>query len=258
VENLGVSVQQVMSLMPGIIRQVFSLSAMLFSVMLSFVMSFYMVWANSGLFDGLWRMLEALVGVERADGFRLVAEDCDRVFNHYFVGRIIESLIVGVACFLGLLFFGTRFNVLLSTFYGIINLVPYLGPIIGLVPIALVTAMDTPGMQTIWVIVFLCVLQFFDAYMLAPKLHGDRLGLHPFWIVLSVTIGGSVFGVLGLFLAMPLVSLVTLVGGRYIVRHKRDLENNAGEGEQAALEGGMAELALGEQAIMQDERGNNS
>ena len=248
VENLGVSAQQVMSLVPGIIRQVFSLSAMLFSVMLAFVMSFYMVWANSGLFDGLWRMLEALVGTERAESLKLVAEDSDRVFNHYFVGRIIESLVVGVLCFLGLLFFKTRFSTLLSTFYGIINLVPYLGPIIGLIPIALITAMDTPGM-TLWIIAFLCILQFFDAYVLAPKVLGDRLGLHPFWIVLSVTIGGSLFGLMGLFLATPVVSLVMLVGGRYIARRKQDRETDAETVKRAALEGESPALAAGGQAL---------
>ena len=126
------------------------------------------------------------------------------------VGKLIDSTIIGLLCYLFLYLFAVPFALIISIVIGITNMIPYFGPFIGAVPAILITLINSTE-QTILVLVIIIILQQFDGLILGPIILGDRVGVSAFWIIVSVTVGGYLFGVLGMFLGVPVVVLVMTI-----------------------------------------------
>ena len=94
-------------------------------------------------------------------------------------------------------------------------MIPYFGPFIGMVPATILTLFYSP-IKALWVIVFIFALQQFDGYYLGPKILGDSVGLSPFWIILGILVGGSLMGVLGMLIAVPVVAVCQLIVTRIV------------------------------------------
>lgn len=121
--------------------------------------------------------------------------------------KAIDSLIIGIISFFGLLIIGSPYVILIALIVGITNMIPYFGPAMGIIPAVLINVMVDPQKALI-VLLFLVLLQQFDAWFLEPKLVGGKVGLSPFLIVLGITIGGSLFGVIGMLLASPIMAVL--------------------------------------------------
>jgi len=137
------------------------------------------------------------------------------VFNNkcgkFIVGKIIDSSIIGVMCFIGLTIFKFHYPLLISVIIGVFNLIPFFGPIIGAIPTAFLLLIINP-MEALGFIIFLIVLQQFDGNILGPKILGETVGISGFWIMISVIIGGGLFSVPGMLLGVPVFAAIyTLV-----------------------------------------------
>ena len=137
------------------------------------------------------------------------------VFNNkcgkFIVGKIIDSSIIGIMCFIGLSIFKFHYPLLISVIIGVFNLIPFFGPIIGAIPTAFLLLIINP-MEALGFIVFLIVLQQFDGNILGPKILGETVGISGFWIMISVIVGGGLFGVPGMLLGVPVFAAIyTLV-----------------------------------------------
>ncbi len=137
------------------------------------------------------------------------------VFNNkcgkFLVGKIIDSTIIGVMCFIGLSIFRFHYPLLISVIIGVFNLIPFFGPIIGAIPTTFLLLIINP-MEALGFLVFLIVLQQFDGNILGPKILGESVGISGFWIMISVIIGGGLFGVPGMLLGVPIFAAIyTLV-----------------------------------------------
>lgn len=162
------------------------------------------------------RILKAFLGNERTDSIISFCKEVDLTFGRFIVGKSIDSLIIGILCFIGLKILGVRFALILSIIVGITNMIPYFGPFIGAIPAIIITMFYSP-ILAMWVALFILLLQQLDGYVIGPAILGDSLGVSAFWIIFAVLVGGGFFGVLGMLLGVPVVALI-----RNLINKKTD------------------------------------
>lgn len=137
-----------------------------------------------------------------------IINNSNKVFEGFLVGKIIDSSIIGVICFAGLTLSQTPYTLLISLIVSITNMIPYFGPFIGAVPAIIITLAAAGAIPALWVAIFILILQQFDGNILGPKILGDSTGLSPFWIIFSITVGGALAGVIGMFLSVPIFAVI--------------------------------------------------
>ena len=144
---------------------------------------------------------------ETADEILEGAHFTNMTFGGFINGKIIDSLIIGILCFIFMSIFGWEYTLLISCIIGITNIIPFFGPFIGAIPSALLLLMvDTR--QCIYFIIFILLLQQFDGNILGPKILGDSTGLASFWVLFSVLVGGGMFGFIGMVIGIPVFAII--------------------------------------------------
>ena len=133
---------------------------------------------------------------------------------HFIRGRILEALIIGIVVWAGLSLTDIRYAPILAVVAGATNLVPYIGPIIGMIP-GLVIALADLGMGTQfwWILcVYLLIAQIIvDNFILIPILISRVSNLHPLWVILAIIMGGKLYGVLGMIIGVPIASIINII-----------------------------------------------
>lgn len=208
---------QAVSMVPSLLKRVYDVSAMSLNLLLAIVLSFYLVCDDGRMFAGITKWLAAKMGPQRSKRFFQFTNDLDFMFSKYLVGRMLESLVVGVLCFIMMLALKLPYGMLMSALYGLTNMIPYVGPVIGLIPIVLLALFRSPATALIAAIL-LTLIQGFDAWVLSPKVLGDSMGLNPFWIIFALVIGGALFGVAGLLLSTPVMGVLMRMVERSVAR----------------------------------------
>lgn len=128
-----------------------------------------------------------------------------KIFGKFVYGKIIDSLIIGILCFIGMSILGFDYSVLTSVIVAITNLVPIFGPIVGAVVTIFIMLVINP-IEAIWFSIFLLILQQIDGNFIGPKILGNSIGISGFWIMASVIVGSGLFGFWGMLLAVPAFS----------------------------------------------------
>lgn len=129
-----------------------------------------------------------------------------QTFSAFIGGQCTEAVILGLLCFVGMSLLGFGYAPLISVIIAITNLIPIVGPILGTVPCALILLLVKP-MDAVWFVLFIIVLQQLESNLIYPRVVGTSVGLPAFWVLLSVIVGGGLFGVLGMILGIPTVSI---------------------------------------------------
>ncbi len=194
----------------------FSITNLLFDIIMGIILSIYMLYDKEKI--GIWfkKVLYSFFNRTKADeiiDFCRVSHD---IFYHYIVGKLIDSIIIGILAFIGFKFIISIENSLfLSFIIFITNIIPYFGPFIGAVfPIGMTLVYDP--VKALWVAIFLLILQQLDGNLIGPKVMGDQVGLSPLLIITAVLIGGSLFGLVGVFLSIPIAAISKFLLDRYI------------------------------------------
>lgn len=133
----------------------------------------------------------------------------------FIVGQMTDSFLLGIVCFLCMLLFRFPYPLLISVIIMVTNVVPMIGPFIGAVPCTLFIMVIDP-IQAFLFVVFVILLQQFDANIIGPRVVGDVTGLKPFWLMFSITVGGGLFGVLGVLFAIPVFSVVYILVKEFV------------------------------------------
>lgn len=128
-------------------------------------------------------------------------------FSSFVSGQLMEALILGVLCFLGMTILGFPYAVMISVIIGVTNIVPIIGPIIGTIPGAIIYLMIDPW-RAVWFVIFVIVMQQIDSNLIYPRVVGNSVGLPAIWILFAVTVGGGLFGVMGMIVGVPVMSLI--------------------------------------------------
>jgi len=209
-------VGEILDVMLGmIVNRVFAITSGLLNFSLGLVISVYALADKESFKKGFERFLRAFFTGRRVEGIKQFGRDADYLFSKFIVGKSLDSLIIGILCYIGMNLLNIRYALLLSVFVGVTNMIPYFGPILGMVPAGILTLFDSP-VKAFWVVIFLLVLQQFDGLYLGPKILGSSVGMPPFWVIFAIVVGGKLFGFLGMFLGVPVFGVIRLLFSRIL------------------------------------------
>lgn len=201
-----------------------SIVSWILNLLIAIIVSIYMLADKKPLLNSTKAIIYGFIPVRHIHSFLEILRDGNRLFGGFIIGKSIDSLIIGILCFILMNILGLDYAVLISVIVGITNMIPYFGPFIGAVPGILILLLISPVKSLVFAILIL-VLQQFDGLILGPKILGDSTGLKPLWIIIAITIGGSVAGVLGMFLGVPVIAFLRYLLNRLLKHrlHKRGL-----------------------------------
>lgn len=136
--------------------------------------------------------------------------EMDKVFNEFIRGRLIVGAFVGIATTIVLLILKVDFALLIGIFSGLMDIIPYFGPVLGIIPGVVFAFLQKP-IKALWVIILFIVIQQIENNIISPKVVGESVGIHPITVILVLIIGGSMFGILGMLLAVPFAAIFKIV-----------------------------------------------
>ncbi len=131
----------------------------------------------------------------------------DRMFGGFIDGKILDSAIIGVLCYIGCLIFKFPNPLLIAAIVGITNVIPFFGPFIGAVPSTFLILIEDP-IKALWFVLFVLVLQQLDGNIIGPAILGDRTGLSSFWVLFTIILFGGLWGIVGMIIAVPLFAVI--------------------------------------------------
>lgn len=184
-----------------------SLFVTLYNVLMGLVISIYIILDTKKLKKGLKKVVYAISPKNKEKELWETLKKCNHIFNGFLLGKVIDSLIIGIICLIAMSILQLPYSLLLSLIVCITNMIPYFGPIIGAVPGVFIYLFVDPRLAIIFAVLIL-VLQQFDGLYLGPKILGDQTGIKPLWVIFGITVGGAYFGVLGMFLGVPTVAVL--------------------------------------------------
>ena len=202
-------------------------------IVIAIIVSVYMLSDKKQLRNSCKAMVYAFVPQKWVQILVEVLQECNNLFSSFVIGKAIDSLIIGILCFILMNIFRLPYAVLISVIVGITNMIPYFGPFIGAIPGILILLIVNPIKALVFLILILC-LQQFDGLILGPKILGNSTGLRPLWIIIAITVGGTVGGVLGMFLGVPIVAFLRYLMNRLIQHRLR--KKNYKDAESLTLE----------------------
>ncbi len=184
--------------------------------LIAFLLSVYLLSAKRRLKDGGKRLLKASVSESRYEKIKDFFTKCHKIFNRYIAFNLLDSLIIGIVNALFMTILGMPYVGLVSFLVAVSNLIPTFGPVIGAGIGGFVLVLIKPWYALAFLI-FTVVLQCIDAYLIKPKLFGNSLGVAGLWILVGVVIGGRMFGIVGILLAVPAVAILDMLYREYFM-----------------------------------------
>ena len=201
-------------------------------VFIGFIFSIYVLTGKKKLKAQTGKLFRALLSEKNyfklVDFYKLASS----TFALFISGQLTEALILGVLCMIGMNIFGFEYAVLISVIIGLTNMIPIFGPLIGTIPCALILLLVNP-IHAVWFVVYIVVLQQIESNLIYPRVVGGSVGLAPVWTLLAILLGGGLFGVIGMVLAVPTMSLIYTMVSRYI--SKRLMRKKATQFSEASI-----------------------
>ena len=185
------------------------------NLLITIIVSIYMLYDKKRLMRSCWKIIYAFLPGKHIPACHEILAECNRLFSSFVVGKFIDSAIIGVLCFILMTILRLPYTLFISMIVGVTNMIPYFGPFIGAIPGILILLFVQPIKALIFAIMVLC-LQQFDGLILGPKILGESTGMKPLWIIFAITVGGSMFGVIGMFLGVPVVAILNYLLDLYL------------------------------------------
>ena len=178
-----------------------------YNVLMGLVISIYIILDMKKLKRSARKVVYALSPKKKEQEVWQTMKQCSHIFNGFLIGKMIDSLIIGILCLIAMSILKLPYALLLSLIVCITNMIPYFGPIIGAIPGVMIYLFIDIRYAFIFALMIL-ILQQFDGLYLGPKILGDQTGIKPLWVIFGITVGGAYFGVMGMFLGVPVVAVI--------------------------------------------------
>ena len=175
---------------------------LVYNLCVGLIICFYLLIGKERFMRQGGKVLYVLLKPNRAEWILRRLNGANRTFSSAILGKILDSIIIGMICFIGVRILQTPYSALIAVIVGVTNLIPFFGPFIGAIPSTLLVLMHDP-MKALYFVIFIVVLQQFDCNILDPKIVGGSIGLPAFWSLFACLLGGGLFGLLGLLLGVP-------------------------------------------------------
>lgn len=199
----------------GITTGIFNFVNVLIDIILGFIISIYILSGKDGFISKSKMIIYAFLSREKANVVLDIARKSNRIFSGFISGKLIDSLIIGILCFIGMSILDMPYVILVSVIVGITNVIPFFGPYIGAIPSAFLILLANP-IQGLYFVIFILVLQQLDGNVIGPKILGEFTGLTAFWVVFSILLGGGLFGFIGMLLGVPVFAVIYYIAGQII------------------------------------------
>lgn len=199
--------KRIQEILLTVVSTSFSVVTVFLDLFITLIMSLYVLIDLPRIKKTAVKILSAFNPEERTEKIIRISGECYLIFSRFVSGKLVDSMIIGVICFVAMNLLRIPYALVISAVVGITNMIPYFGPFIGAVPGVMILLMVSPVKMLIYVVLIL-VLQQFDGLYLGPKILGDSTGLRPAWIIFSVAAGGAVAGVMGMFIGVPVAAVI--------------------------------------------------
>ena len=203
----------------------------LYNVVIGFVVAVYLLVSKERFLRQWKQVLFSVFKPKTAHWIDDRMSKANDTFGTAVVGKTADSVIIGIFCFIGCTIMQIPYTAMVAVIIGITNMIPYFGPILGSIPCLLLILMENP-VKALYFLIFIVILQQFDANILDPRIVGTSIGLPAFWELFACMLGGGLFGIVGLIIGVPLFAMIyglikQLVGERLSDRaHKGELDSS--------------------------------
>lgn len=204
---------QTKNIVAGLTSGVIGAVRIVFNVVIGIIISIYVLMSKESFIGQSKKLVYAIFPGKQANAIIYTVHKSNEIFGGFISGKILDSLIIGILCFICLYLMKMPYTVLVSVIVGVTNVIPFFGPYLGAVPSTILIMLANP-IQGLYFILFILVLQQVDGNIIGPKILGDSTGLSSFWVVFAILIGGGVFGIPGMIIGVPVFAVIF-----YIIRN---------------------------------------
>ncbi len=227
-EYIPTTIESAGDIVPSIMNSVFDITKDftfgILNTVLGFIIAIYLLFSKEKSIASFEKGIVAMFNEKTSSNLLFILKDSHRIFSNFFVGKLIDSLIIGALCFVITSIARIPNALLISVFVGMTNMIPYFGPFIGGFFGIIIVFIESP-IHALWFALIILGLQQFDGNILGPKILGDSTGLSPFWVIFSILIGGKFFGLLGMFLGVPFFAVISNIVDRHIdIKYEKRME----------------------------------
>lgn len=177
------------------------------NVMIGVMACVYMLNSKERFQGQFKKVILATLPKEKAEAVFDFAKFTNRTFGGFINGKIIDSIIIGIICFVLMKIFGFPYPILISAIIGITNVIPFFGPFIGAIPAAIIILLVSP-IHALYFLILIFILQQVDGNIIGPTILGNTTGIASFWVLFSIVIGGGLFGFIGMVLGVPVFAII--------------------------------------------------
>lgn len=177
------------------------------NVMIGVMACVYMLNSKERFQGQFKKVILATLPKEKAEAVFDFAKFTNRTFGGFINGKIIDSIIIGIICFILMKIFGFPYPILISAIIGITNVIPFFGPFIGAIPAAIIILLVSP-IHALYFLILIFILQQVDGNIIGPAILGNTTGIASFWVLFSIVIGGGLFGFIGMVLGVPVFAII--------------------------------------------------
>jgi predicted PurR-regulated permease PerM len=201
-------------------NSIVSIGGNIASFFIAIILSIYLI-QDYEYFTDLWNKIFNLLFHRGRIGYKLkeILSTVDDTFSKYLRGQLLEACIVGALSVTVLYFIGIDYALIIGIIAGICNLIPYIGPMVGTVLAVIMALLSGQPITAVWAIIGMLVVQQVDNSLLAPKIVGNSVGLHPVFTMLAILIGGNVGGLIGMLIAVPVAASLKILLSKWYVSH---------------------------------------
>ena len=219
-------VPSMQSLLSGAALGVMSFVTFLKNIIIGVIVSVYLLASRKKFGQQCKMILYSLIKPRWAD---IILEEilyADKMFGGFINGKILDSAIIGVLCYIACLIFKFPSALLVSVIIGVTNVIPFFGPFIGAIPATLLILIQNP-IKALWFILFVLVLQQVDGNIIGPKILGNTTGLSSFWVLFAILLFGGLWGFVGMIIGVPLFAVIYDVLKKFVfhgLRRNEEME----------------------------------
>lgn len=200
----------VFSMVSNILGKASNVLGVLMNLIIGFIISIYVMASKEKFAAQSKKVAFALFERDTANLAIRTFRFTHKTFIGFLGGKIADSIIIGLLCFIGTTLLNTPYAALVSMIIGVTNVVPFFGPYLGAIPSAILILIVDPmhPLNCVYFVIFILVLQQFDGNILGPKILGDSTGLTSFWVIFAITFFGGLFGILGMIVGVPIFAVI--------------------------------------------------
>lgn len=171
------------------------------------IFAIYILFNKALLMRQFRKLLYACLNNTAVEHIFKTGKKAHRIFSGFIYGKLLDSFIIGVLCFIGISILKIPYTMLVAVVIGVTNIIPVFGPYLGAIPCAALILLTDP-IKGLYFIIFIILLQTLDGNFIGPKILGNSTGLSAFWVVFAIVLGGGLFGVLGMLIGVPLFAVI--------------------------------------------------